>query len=244
MNELIKNYKLYEKYTSTDGINYLPSGKYVAIDNKNYNLECNPNITFNATYDFSDSIAVYENLLPQSYLNNWAYVDKNNNLQAFDSNNSNDRVIITVNEVNSPLDIFFSFKDNLTNLNQMFSNNFLISLDLSSLNTNNATNMEYMFRNCLRLSSLNLSNFDTSKVVNIRGLFWGCSKLTNVDLSNFDLSHITDTYVFGYLFYGCNSLTYIKCKQAFKNWCWTNQDEIRLPTAMCEGGSGTWEIIN
>ena len=38
------------------------------------------------------------------------------------------------------------------------------------------------------------------------------------------------------------ALTRIKCKQAFKDWCWTNQDTISLPTAVREGG--TWEIVD
>ena len=45
------------------------------------------------------------------------------------------------------------------------------------------------------------------------------------------------------IFKDCTSLSTIKCKQAFKDWCITNQDKIALPTAMREGGSGTWEIV-
>ena len=45
------------------------------------------------------------------------------------------------------------------------------------------------------------------------------------------------------MFKFCNKLTHIKCKQSFKDWCITNQDTIKLPDAMREGGSGTWEII-
>ena len=45
------------------------------------------------------------------------------------------------------------------------------------------------------------------------------------------------------MFYGCYKLSKIKCKQAFKDWCITNQDKIKLPASMREGGSGTWEIV-
>ena len=45
------------------------------------------------------------------------------------------------------------------------------------------------------------------------------------------------------MFQNCTKLSTIKCKQAFKDWCITNQDVIKLPTAMREGGSGTWEIV-
>ena len=64
--------------------------------------------------------------------------------------------------------------------------------------------------------------------------------LKTLDLSNFDLSKATNYYG---IFLRCNSLTHIKCKQAFKDWCITNQDTIKLPNKMREGGSGTWEIV-
>ena len=46
------------------------------------------------------------------------------------------------------------------------------------------------------------------------------------------------------MFGGCNKLNHITCKQAFKDWCITHQDAIELPTAMREGGTGTWTIVN
>ena len=71
-------------------------------------------------------------------------------------------------------------------------------------------------------------------------MFSFCSYLGSLDLSNFDMSKATSyDSMFGY----CDKLTHIKCKQAFKDWCITHQDEIELPTTMREGGSGTWEII-
>lgn len=45
------------------------------------------------------------------------------------------------------------------------------------------------------------------------------------------------------MFNNCSNLTHIKCKQSFKDWCWINQDEIELPTAMRNGGNGQWEIV-
>ena len=116
----------------------------------------------------------------------------------------------------------------------------LVSLDLSSFNTSNCTNFSGMFRYCSSLGSLDLSSFNTSNCTNFYGMFNNCSSLGSLDLSNFDTSKCTD---FGYMFNNCNKLTHIKCKQAFKDWCITNQDSIKLPTAMREGGSGTWEII-
>ena len=68
----------------------------------------------------------------------------------------------------------------------------LISLDLSSFDTSQVTDMGYMFSELSMLADLNLSNFDTSKVTNMEGMFSEVSKLTNLDLSSFDTSRVTN----------------------------------------------------
>ena len=68
----------------------------------------------------------------------------------------------------------------------------LISLDLSSFDTSQVTDMRYMFSELSGLADLNLSNFDTSKVTNMEGMFSEVSKLTNLDLSSFDTSRVTN----------------------------------------------------
>ena len=130
---------------------------------------------------------------------------------------------------------------NITSANQLFNGcNKLTSLDLSSFNTSNLQTATYLFQNCSSLVSLDLSNFDTSNITNASYLFYNCTSLETLDLSNFDMSKVTS---YNNMFYNCNKLTKIQCKQAFKDWCITNQDAIELPTAMREGGTGTWEII-
>ena len=116
----------------------------------------------------------------------------------------------------------------------------LVSLDLNNFDTSNITSVSYMFYGCSDLVSLDLSSFNTSNCTSCGDMFANCSSLVSLDLSNFDMSNCTS---FGDMFYNCNKLTHIKCKQAFKDWCITNQDTIKLPTAMREGGSGTWEIV-
>ena len=131
---------------------------------------------------------------------------------------------------------------NVTNMESMFSNcNKLTSLDLSSFDTSKVTDMNRMFSNCNKLTSLDLSSFDISKVANMGGIFTGCVALTSLDLSSFDTSKVVNK---NGVFSGCNSLNHIKCKQAFKDWCWSMQDTISLPTAMRDGGGGTWEIVD
>ena len=72
------------------------------------------------------------------------------------------------------------------------------------LNTENVTNMGFMFNSCKVLTSLNLSNFNTEKVTDMQGMFKECSNLTSLDLSNFNTAKVTDMT---YMFYGCDALT-------------------------------------
>ena len=129
----------------------------------------------------------------------------------------------------------------LVNVDSMFNKCMaLTSIDISSFDTSNLTSVNSLFSGCSKLTSINLSSFNTSNVTNAYYLFENCSSLVSLDLSNFDMSKATS---YGDMFYNCSKLTHIKCKQAFKDWCITNQNEIKLPTAMREGGSGTWEIV-
>jgi surface protein len=78
----------------------------------------------------------------------------------------------------------------------------LTSLDLSSFDTSNVTNMSYMFKGCSNLTSLDLSSFDTSNVTSMISMFDGCRKISSLDLSSFDTSNVTNmSYMFSYVGY-------------------------------------------
>jgi surface protein len=80
----------------------------------------------------------------------------------------------------------------------------LTSLDLSSFDTSNVTNMEGMFSGCSNLTSLDLSSFDTSNVTKMVQMFAGCESLTSLDISSFNTSKVTNMQ---YMFRNCGSLT-------------------------------------
>lgn len=61
---------------------------------------------------------------------------------------------------------------------------------LENLNTENVTNMEYMFSMCYQLTSIDLSHFNTSNARNMQGMFDSCQNLPSIDLSNFDMSQV------------------------------------------------------
>ena len=51
------------------------------------------------------------------------------------------------------------------------------------LNTENVTNMEFMFDGCNNLTALNVSNFDTKNVKRMDWMFYNCSNLTTIYVS-------------------------------------------------------------
>ena len=55
----------------------------------------------------------------------------------------------------------------------------LKELNLSNFNTNNVTNMGYMFANYFKLKELNVSNFNPNNVSNMELMFYECSFLKN-----------------------------------------------------------------
>lgn len=68
----------------------------------------------------------------------------------------------------------------------------LESIDLSGLDTSNATSMRLMFGDCHNLKELVLGDyFDTSKVENMQSMFKGCCQLKKLDLSIFETHLVT-----------------------------------------------------
>jgi len=81
---------------------------------------------------------------------------------------------------------------NVTEMWWMFGNcSSLTSLDLSTFNTQNVTDMYCMFCGCSGLASLNVSSFNTQYVSRMEAMFFNCSSLTILDLSNFDTQKVT-----------------------------------------------------
>ena len=102
------------------------------------------------------------------------------------------------------VDIRILDTNNVTNMSYMFSwCNSLKELDLSNWDTHNVTDMSCMFEGCSSLTSLNISKFNTTKVTNMQYMFSGCSSLTILYLSSFNTSNVTNMKA---MFYGCSNL--------------------------------------
>ena len=63
--------------------------------------------------------------------------------------------------------------------------------------------MYSMFYRCSSLESIDLSSFNTKNVSNMLGMFCGCSSLKSIDLSSFNTKNVTYMYD---MFSGCSSL--------------------------------------
>ena len=84
--------------------------------------------------------------------------------------------------------------------------------DLKYLNTEQVTNMSYMFSDCSVLTSLDLSNFNTAIVSDMSLMFGSCSTLSSLDLSNFYTKEVRDM---SYMFSRCSALTTIYASDKF-----------------------------
>ena len=82
----------------------------------------------------------------------------------------------------------------------------LTSLDLKNFNTQNVTDMSWMFYNCTALTSLDLKNFNTQNVTDMSSMFYNCTALTSLDLQHFNTKKVTYMYE---MFSGCAALTTI-----------------------------------
>ena len=127
-----------------------------------------------------------------------------------------------------------SFTGNCLQMFLNFSN--CESMDLSKVNTGNATNMSFMFHNCNSLTSLDLSNWDTGNVTNMRGMFANCTHLPMLDISSFNTGNITDM---SYMFSGCNNLTTIDAGAMWSTENVTNSSYMFNGCISLVGGMGT-----
>jgi surface protein len=95
---------------------------------------------------------------------------------------------------------------NVTDMSYMFNYcNGLKSLDVKNFNTQNVTDMSKMFYNCSSLTSLDLTNFNTENVTSMSSMFYGCSNLSLVMIGE-NMSVIE-----GWVFYDCPKLTDVYC---------------------------------
>ena len=83
---------------------------------------------------------------------------------------------------------------------------------IENLNTQNVTDMSWMFNCCYALTSLDVSNFNTEKVTNMSNMFGSCEKLSSLDLSNFNTERVEKM---SFMFSVCSTLQTIFASDKF-----------------------------
>ena len=102
------------------------------------------------------------------------------------------------------ISVRFVFKQILNDLSLMFYYcENLESIDLSSYNTTNITNMAFMFCECLNLKYVNLTSFKSNNAINMEGAYQFCLKLKLIDFPSSNIINVTNME---YMFNGCQSL--------------------------------------
>ena len=124
----------------------------------------------------------------------------------------------------------------VNNFYGIFGDTDHVSISVIACDTENVSNMAFMFSGCSSLKDLKFSeSFNTTKVTGMKFMFSGCSSLTELDLNNFDTTNVTDM---SFMFLGCSELKKINFGQNFNtteytdmsnmfNWCTKLPDEIK-----------------
>ena len=119
-------------------------------------------------------------------------------------------------------------------MSYMFYNSQATTIDLSSFDTSNVTNMSSMFVGG-QATTLDLSNFNTSNVTDMSGMFYN-SNATTIDLSSFDTFIVTNMEI---MFYGTSNLKTIYASNKFNTDNVTSSYHMFTGSRNLVGGKGT-----
>ena len=83
--------------------------------------------------------------------------------------------------------------ENVTDMKYMFNDcEKLTSIELNGFKTAKVTDMSYMFNNCQTLQSLDVSDFKTAEVTDMNKMFYLCMNLASLDVSGFNTAKVTN----------------------------------------------------
>ena len=101
--------------------------------------------------------------------------------------------------------IRFSFDGSTSSMDEMcYGCSSLTSIDLSRLNTENASTFRFAFKGCSSLTSVNIENFNPASADSMVDMFAGCSSLVSVNFGSIGETPVQDM---SGMFSGCSSLT-------------------------------------
>lgn len=104
------------------------------------------------------------------------------------------------------------------------------------LNTEKVTKMNWMFRDCKKITALDLSGFKTDIVTKMGAMFYNCENLTVLDLRGFNTEMVTDV---GHMFAGCKKLTTVLIGDNWKTDAVTTRGHMFMNCPSLIGNDGT-----
>ena len=123
----------------------------------------------------------------------------------------------------------------IVSMSYMFGKSNAVTIDTSSFDTSNVTDMSFMFNGSEAATIKGLKKFNTSKVTNMNGMF-SATQLSTLDLSNFNTSNVTDM---SKMFYNNKKLTTIYVSNNFVTSKVTNSTNMFKDSTKLVGGFGT-----
>ena len=91
-----------------------------------------------------------------------------------------------------PIDFSRFNTSKVKNMECMFYNSFLPSLDIRNFDTSNVENMKRMFDGIKNVRNLDLSGWNVKKVNNVQGIFFRSNKIQSLNLSSWQMDSVTD----------------------------------------------------
>ena len=174
-----------------------------------------------ATYESSTQTLTFKEYVGETLPENSAWVEDKQTVATINNNIGNGTIVHIVFDKSfrtyTPTSLYRFFynltklktitgleylnTENVTDMGYMFYGcSALTSLDVTHFNTAKVTNMSYMFSSCVALTSLDVTKFNTANVTNMSGMFSSCKTLTSLDVSKFNTVNVTNMLQ---MFSGC-----------------------------------------
>jgi surface protein len=202
-----------------------PPTNWVLSTEKEYNIKVAEykfiNTLYNLIPEFNATFNyTYEDIVEGNTTTRTIYSDSLPNLIRFGINSDNE---FGDNKSLSLLEVLSLNADNLSTCQRMFK----ACENVKSINCENVTinNAHEMFAFCCSLNTLNANSYDMSNATNINNMFYYCNNLTSLDISNWNLNGSVDT---SNLFNSCFSLNNITMNNSDYNS--VNKIIAELPT--------------
>lgn len=125
---------------------------------------------------------------------------------------------------------------NATNMAYMFAYTGLTNLDVSLFNTSNVTDMSGMFIGSINLTTLDLTSFNTEKVTTMNSMFMNSYNFASIDISSFKTSSLTNA---DFMFNNCTVLTTIFASEEWNTEKITEGSQMFRYSTKLVGGKGT-----